>query len=113
MRNNMTITADCVESAYCFIHQKLRVYEFSTNPTQRDDIEYAISQYVEEMNPQLYRLLSEGRGEFLLDHTKFEEDMREAQGRLEVLMETKMSPRRYGFHNDEETSCLCVSQHIP
>ena len=33
------ITRDCIESAYCFIHQKLRVFEFSTNPTQRDDIE--------------------------------------------------------------------------
>ena len=45
------ISQDCIESAYCFIHQKLRVYEFSNNPTQRDDIEYAISQYVEGMNP--------------------------------------------------------------
>ena len=51
------ITRDCIESAYCFIHQKLRVFEFSTNPTQRDDIEYAIAQYVEGMNPQLYLLL--------------------------------------------------------
>ena len=33
------IGRDCIESAYCFIHQKLRVYEFSNNPTQRDDIE--------------------------------------------------------------------------
>lgn len=24
------IGRDCIESAYCFIHQKLRVYEFST-----------------------------------------------------------------------------------
>lgn len=86
---NITITTDCVESAYCFIHQKLRVYEFSTNPTQRDDIEYAIGQYVEGMNPQLYRLLAEGRQEFLLDHTKFEEDMREAQERLESMMKGK------------------------
>ena len=39
-----SITRDCIESAYCFIHQKLRVFEFSTNPTQRDDIEYAIAQ---------------------------------------------------------------------
>ena len=44
------ITRDSIESAYCFIHQKLRVFEFSTNPTQRDDIEYAIAQYVEGMN---------------------------------------------------------------
>ena len=31
------IGRDCIESAYCFIHQKLRVYEFSNNPTQRDE----------------------------------------------------------------------------
>ena len=76
------ITKDSVESAYCFFHQKLRVYEFSRNPVQRDDIEYAISQYVEGMNPQLYRLLASGRKDFLLDHTRFEQDMREALGQL-------------------------------
>lgn len=47
-------------------------FEFSTNPTQRDDIEYAIAQYVEGMNPQLYLLLSQGRTEYLLDHVNFE-----------------------------------------
>lgn len=25
------ITRDCIESAYCFIHQKLRVFEESVN----------------------------------------------------------------------------------
>ena len=79
----MGITQDCIESAYCFIHQKLRVYEFSHNPTQRDDIEYAISQYVEGMNPALYQLLSGGRKEYLLDHIRFEADMRQAQMQLE------------------------------
>lgn len=77
------ISQDCIESAYCFIHQKLRVYEFSNNPTQRDDIEYAISQYVEGMNPVLYQLFADGRKDFLLDHTRFEEDMRMAQDSLE------------------------------
>lgn len=80
------ITRDSIESAYCFIHQKLRVFEFSTNPMQRDDIEYAIAQYVEGMNPQLYLLLSQGRTEFLLDHVNFEKDMREAQEKLEGMM---------------------------
>ena len=84
--DNHQITADCIESAYCFIHQKLRVFEYSTNPMQRDDIEYAISQYVEGMNPQLYQLLSQGRKEFLLDHVNFERDMREAQEKLEGMM---------------------------
>lgn len=77
------IEHNCIEAAYCFIHQKLRVFEFSNNPTQRDDIEYAISQYVEGMNPQLYQLLSRGRKGFLLDHVNFEKDMREAQEKLE------------------------------
>lgn len=85
-KNYTTITPDCIESAYCFIHQKLRVFEFSTNPTQRDDIEYAISQYVEGMNPSLYQLLAVNHKEFLLDHTCFEADMREAQAKLEEMM---------------------------
>lgn len=80
------ISKDCIESAYCFIHQKLRVYEFSTNPTQRDDIEYAIAQYVEGMNPELYQHLSAGRPHYLLDHLNFEKDMREAQEKLEGMM---------------------------
>ena len=81
-----SISRDSIESAYCFIHQKLRVFEFSTNPTQRDDIEYAIAQYVEGMNPLLYQLLSQGRKEFLLDHVNFEKDMREALEKLEGMM---------------------------
>ena len=83
---NTNFTKDSVESAYCFFHQKLRVYEYSTSPTQRDDIEYAISQYIDEMNPSLYQLLAGDRKEFLLDHTRFEEDMREAQAKLEKMM---------------------------
>ncbi len=83
---NDKITNDSIESAYCFIHQKLRVYEFSHNPTQKDGIEYAISQYVEGMNPALYQLLAGDRNDFLLDHTRFEEDMREAQEKLEGMM---------------------------
>ncbi len=86
MGNNEMISRDCIESAYCFIHQKLRVFEFSNNPTQRDDIEYAIAQYVEGMNPQLYHLLAQGRKEFLLDHVRFEADMRKAQEELEGMM---------------------------
>ena len=62
------------------------MYEFSTNPTQRDDIEYAIAQYVEGMNPELYNLLAAGRPQFLLDHPSFEADMREAQEKLEGMM---------------------------
>ena len=35
------ISKDSIESAYCFIHQKWRVYKFSTIDWQKDDIEYA------------------------------------------------------------------------
>ena len=100
------ITRDCIESAYCFIHQKLRVFEFSTNPTQRDDIEYAIAQYVEGMNPQLYLLLSQGRTEYLLDHVNFEKDMREAQEKLEGM---RSEERRVG----KECLRLCRSRWSP
>ena len=50
----VNFSKDSIESAYCFFHQKLRVYEFSHSHTQRDNIEYAISQYIERMNPLLY-----------------------------------------------------------
>ena len=65
---------------------KAQGFRIFHQPTQRDDIEYAIAQYVEGMNPQLYLLLSQGRTEFLLDHVNFEKDMREAQEKLEGMM---------------------------
>ena len=77
------VTKDSIEAAYCFFHQKLRVYEYSRNPTQRDDIEYAISQYVDGMNPLLYQQIAGGKPDFLLDHTSFEQDMRDAITQLE------------------------------
>lgn len=83
---NTDFTKDSIESAYCFFHQKLRVYEFSLSQTQRDDIEYAISQYVDGMNPALYQLLANGTLHYLLDHTTFEQDMRHAIERLDGMM---------------------------
>ncbi len=83
---NKEISKDGIEATYCFFHQKLRVYEYSRNPDQRDDIEYAIAQYVDGMNPALYRILAEGRADYLLDHIRFEQDMRNALQRLEVMM---------------------------
>ena len=83
---NTDFTKDSIESAYCFFHQKLRVYEYSTSPTQRDDIEYAISQYVDGMNPALYQLLANGTPHYLLDHTAFEQDMRHAIELLDGMM---------------------------
>ena len=80
------IDKDCIEEAYCFIHQKWRVYKFSSNPRQKEDIEYAISQYVESMNKALYTLISNGKPNFLVDYTSFAEDMQAAESRLETML---------------------------
>ena len=78
------INKDSIESAYCFLHQKYRVYEFSNSETQRDDIEFAIASYVNDMNKELYAHLAKGRKEFLCNHTTFEADMQEAINELEL-----------------------------
>lgn len=75
-----------IEQAYSFFHQKLRLYEFSVSETQRDDIEYAISSYVDGMSPELYGLLSNGNSEYLRCHPYFERDMRDAVSRMEALL---------------------------
>ena len=58
------ITRDSIETAYCFFHQKERVFAHSTMDWQKDDIEYAIASYVDEMNAELYQLLSHGNTTF-------------------------------------------------
>lgn len=77
------ISRESIETTYCFLHQKLRVYEYSTMEWQREDIEYAIAQYVEQMPPLLYERLADGRRDYLLEHARFEEDMRHGVNRLE------------------------------
>lgn len=77
------ISKDSIESAYCFIHQKWRVYKFSTMDWQKDDIEYAIAQYVEGMDRELYTAIANGKQYFLTDHRTFAEDMQMAEERLE------------------------------
>ncbi|WP_077195788.1 hypothetical protein [Prevotella ihumii] len=77
------ITKDSINSAYCFLHQKFRVYEYSTDEMQKDDIEFAISTYVDGMNEALYNELSKGRTEFLQSHQTFAADMQEAISFLE------------------------------
>ncbi|WP_418326384.1 hypothetical protein [Segatella sp.] len=62
------------------------MYEFSHRHTQRDNIEYAISQYVDGMTPALYQLLANGTPHYLLDHTAFEQDMRHAIELLDGMM---------------------------
>lgn len=76
-----------IEIAYAFLHQKQRVYEFSTMLWQKDDIEYAIGDYVGQMNAELYKKLAKGRDRFLLDHSTFASDIREAVDYLEEMLE--------------------------
>ncbi len=80
------ITKDSIEEAYCFFHQKWRVYERSTIARQRDDIEYAISSYVDGMNRELYEHIAEGKRHFLLEHRSFEQEMPLAVERLERML---------------------------
>lgn len=86
-KTSQQITKDSVEQAFCFFHQKWRVYEHSTMDWQKDDIEYAISQYVEEMNTALYSTLSSGNSHYLLAHDSFAKDLPDAIDRLEKMME--------------------------
>lgn len=80
------ITKDSIESAYSFFHQKWRVYEHSDMDWQKDDIEYAISEYVAGMNPELYALLSCGNNNFLTEHATFAKDIQDAITKLEKLL---------------------------
>ena len=74
-----------IETAYTFFHQKERVYAHSTLQWQRDDIEVAIADYVDVMNPELYKLLADGRQDFLRDHRRFSTDIAQAVAQLEKL----------------------------
>ncbi len=80
------ISQDSIESTYCFFHQKERVYRYSTLDWQKDDIEQAIGGYVDGMDRELYACLSNGRADFLLDHTTFAHDLAQAVDTLDRLM---------------------------
>lgn len=77
------ITRESLETAYCFLHQKLRVYQYSTMDWQKDDIEYAISNYVDSIPAELYSELAQGLPDFLVDHRRFFDDMTHAVAELE------------------------------
>lgn len=79
------ISKDCIESAFCFFHQKWRVYMYSNDMRQKDDIEYSIASYVESMNRQLYEKIADGKKDFLTDHTSFATDMQAAISRLDAM----------------------------
>lgn len=80
------ITKDIIESCYCFLHQKQRVYQYSTLDWQKDDIEYAIESYADGMSSELYAIISHGRNDFLRNHTTFSEDILNALEELEKMM---------------------------
>jgi protein involved in ribonucleotide reduction len=83
------LTKDSVEQAYCFFHQKWRIYSYSSDRNQKEDIKYSVISYVEGMNANLYACISEGNTHFLTDYATFEADMPCAVERLERLMTMK------------------------
>ena len=93
------ITKDSIETAYSFLHQKRRstsgrllptgrknVYIHSSLDWQKDDIEYAIASYADDMSRDLYDAISGGRTDFLRDHKRFTEDITQAVERLENML---------------------------
>ena len=75
-----------IETAYAFFHQKERVYTHSNMEWQKDDIEYAISQYVHDMDKQLLALLANGIPDFLESHLRFHQDLQAAVEQLESML---------------------------
>ena len=80
------ITKDSIETAYSFLHQKRNVYIHSSLDWQKDDIEYAIASYVDDMSQELYEILSDGRADFLRDHKRFKEDISLAVEKMEQML---------------------------
>jgi hypothetical protein len=81
------ISRDSIETAYSFLHQKRNVYIHSTLDWQKDDIELAIGNYVDDMSQELYVAISDGRGDFLRDHKQFGDDITLAVERLENMLQ--------------------------
>ena len=80
------ITRDSIETAYSFLHQKRNVYIHSALDWQKDDIEYAIASYTDDMSQELYDEISGGRPDFLRDHKRFQEDITKAVEQLEGML---------------------------
>ena len=80
------ITKHSIETAYSFLHQKRNVYIHSSLDWQKDDIEYAIGCYVDDMRKELYESISDGRADFLRDHKRFGDDITQAVERLETYL---------------------------
>ena len=80
------ITKDSIETTYSFLHQKRNVYIHSSLDWQKDDIEYAIASFVDDISQELYEAISDGRADFLRDHKRFGEDITLAVERLEKML---------------------------
>ena len=80
------ITKDSIETAYSFLHQKRQVYIHSSLDWQKDDIEYVVASYADDMSQELYEVLSDHRSDFLRDHKRFEKDITEAVKQLESML---------------------------
>ena len=80
------ITKDSIETAYSFMHQKHRIYIYSTLDWQKDDIEIAIAGYVDDMSKELYDAIRGGREDFLRDHKRFLDDITMAVEKLEEML---------------------------
>ena len=80
------IPKDAIESAFCFFHQKQRIYQYSTLDWQKDDIEYAIGDYADNMNKELYSILAKGRPHFLHSHSTFAKELLDAVEDLENML---------------------------
>lgn len=80
------IARESIETAYCFFHQKERVFAHSTLDWQKDDIEQAISAYVDGMDSALYAQLAHGRADFLRNHATFHADLMAAVDEMERML---------------------------
>lgn len=83
------MTRDSIETAYSFLHQKRNIYIHSTLDWQKDDIEYAIAAYADDMSQELFDKLSDGKPDFLRDHRRFGQDITTAVEKLERMMEER------------------------
>lgn len=81
------ITKESIETAYCFFHQKQRVFQYSTMEWQKEDIEYAIGSYLDTMQTELYEKIAQGRPHFLREHEFFGDDLAKAVEVLEKMLE--------------------------
>lgn len=80
------ILKDSIETTYSFLHQKRNVYIHSTLDWQKDDIEFVIGNYVDDMSQELYEMISDGKADFLRDHKRFEYDITQAVEILEKML---------------------------